>query len=197
MTDTLFPQPSVDGLVIMPGFITEQVESGVVALLQQHAPDRSLQRSTWHFGRRYDYADSLVTRKIDVPPIPDILKTLGNELVRHDAFSEAPTQVICNEYLANMTRKDGIAPHRDRTDCFGPVVATVSLLESWVMRFTRSPDESVEVVLPRLSVAILTGPARFEWLHGIQPRQYDRIAGVRVRRNRRLSATFRTITNGF
>jgi alkylated DNA repair dioxygenase AlkB len=73
----------------------------------------------------------------------------------------------------------------------------VSLLESWVMRFTRSPDESVDVVLPRLSVAILTGPARFEWLHGIQPRQYDRIAGVRVRRNRRLSATFRTITNGF
>jgi len=197
MTDTLFPQPSVDGLVVVPGFITEQVESAVVALLQQHAPDRSLQRSTWHFGRRYDYADSLVTQAIDVPPIPDILKTIGNELVSHDAFNEPPTQVICNEYLANTLRKDGIASHRDRTDCFGPVVATVSLLESWVMRFTRSPDERVDVVLPRLSVAILTGPARYEWSHGIQPRQYDRVGGVRVRRNRRLSATFRTITEGF
>jgi len=197
MTTSLFPQPGVDGLRILPNFITDETESAIVEFLQRCEPDRSLQRATWHFGRRYDYSDSLVTRSVDVPAIPDILRTLGESMVQRGAFTEVPTQVIVNEYVANATRKDGIASHRDRADCFGPVVATISLLESWMMRFTHGPDEAVDVVLPRLSCAILSGPARYEWQHAIQPRQYDRVGGVRVRRNRRVSVTFRTIVEGF
>lgn len=195
--DQLFPQPGVEGLHLLTNFISEQQEQSILATLKRFEPDESLKRVTWHFGRRYDYSDSLVVRKADVPAIPDELKELGRKLVEVGPFVEDPSQVIVNEYIANTTRKDGIAAHRDRADCFGPVVATISLLESWVMRFTHGSGETVDLVLPRLSCAILAGPARYDWQHGIQPRQYDRVGGVRVRRNRRVSVTFRTIVEGF
>ena len=195
--ETLFPQPGVEGLQLLTDFVSEQQEQSILATLERFERDDSLKRVTWHFGRRYDYSDSLVVRKADVPAIPDEFKELGRKLVEGGSFAEDPSQVIVNQYLASASRKDGIAAHRDRADCFGPVVATISLLESWVMRFTRGSHESVDVVLPRFSCAILSGPARYDWQHGIQPRQYDRVGGVRVRRNRRVSVTFRTIVEGF
>jgi len=195
--EELFPQPGVDGLRVLTNFVSEQQEHAILAALERFEPDESLKRVTWHFGRRYDYSDSLVVRKTDVPAIPDEFTELGRKLVEVGSFAEDPSQVIVNQYLASLSRKDGIAAHRDRADCFGPAVATISLLESWVMRFTRGSHEAVDVVLPRFSCAILSGPARYDWQHGIQPRQYDRVGGTRVRRNRRVSVTFRTIVEGY
>lgn len=45
--------------------------------------------------------------------------------------------------------------------------------------------------LPRRSLLLLTGEARFAWTHGIAYRKTDRVDGVVQRRGTRVSLTFR------
>ena len=188
----LFPQPGLDGLILLPDFIDTDVEGKLIALVDSTEADASLQRRTWHFGSRYDYASSSLSMEPGLP-IPELLDDLGRRLVQQGVFDRVPDQVLVNEYVSIAGNRQGIAPHRDRTDIFGDVVVTVSLLESWTMRFTKSDLEKVDVLLPRYSAVVLSGPARFEWLHEIQPRLHDKVGGVRVRRHRRVSVTFRTL----
>ena len=86
--------------------------------------------------------------------------------------------------------------HADHAD-FGPTVASLSLGADWPMRFrlrsTRPyasgamPGDEV-AVLPRRSVLVLAGPARQQWMHGIDRADTARETPTRV------SATFRTLT---
>ncbi len=100
-------------------------------------------------------------------------------------------QAIINEYLPGQ----GIAPHIDR-DCFGPIVATVSLGSAVNMDFCRDStgDEYVQRLVPR-SLVLLYGDARFKWRHGIAKRHYDMWNGHKTKRHRRVSITFRTIAD--
>lgn len=47
--------------------------------------------------------------------------------------------------------------------------------------------------LPRRSLLIITSAARYEWLHGISPRKFDKVNGHLIRRDRRISFTFRHV----
>ena len=69
-------------------------------------------------------------------------------------FDRPAEQVIVNEYQPGQ----GIAHHADR-GCFGPAVATLSLLDTWPMSFERSGDEPIELWLPPGMLIILTGEA--------------------------------------
>ena len=100
-------------------------------------------------------------------------------------------QAIINEYLPGQ----GIAPHIDR-DCFGPIVATVSLGSAINMDFRcdSTGDEYVQRLVPR-SLVLLHGDARFKWRHGIAKRHSDTWNGQKTKRQRRVSITFRTIAD--
>lgn len=54
---------------------------------------------------------------------------------------------------------------------------------------------AVDVRLPRRSLLVLSGTARRYRTHAIAPRKTDAIDGVRVRRDRRVSITFRTLAH--
>lgn len=49
------------------------------------------------------------------------------------------------------------------------------------------------VLLPRRSLLILRGEARYFWSHAIAPRKLDQIDGQVVARDRRISLTFRQV----
>ena len=122
--------------------------------------------------------------------------------------------MIVNEYVPGQ----GINPHVDRPDVFGDCIVTISLGSDTVMTFERAAaDEqaksnvndpkrvktaadkhSVDVVLKRRSVAVLTGPARYEWTHAIPARKSDggRGAGKRLR-GTRVSLTFRRVVQKY
>mmetsp|Transcript_6189 Transcript_6189/g.8618 ORF Transcript_6189/g.8618 Transcript_6189/m.8618 type:complete len:324 (+) Transcript_6189:248-1219(+) len=53
--------------------------------------------------------------------------------------------------------------------------------------------EKKSIVLPRRSMLVLTGSARYEWSHGIAHRKIDCINGVVVQRKRRVSLTLRKV----
>ena len=156
-----------------------------------------LSRRVMHFGYKYDYTSRRLDDSARIGPLPEWLAQLSN-MVREAASEEARQlldpqqpfeQAIINEYLPGQ----GIAPHIDR-DCFGPVVATVSLGSAVNIDFCcdSTGDEYVQCLAPR-SLVLLHGDARSKWRHGIAKRQSDTLNGQKTKRQRRVSITFRSI----
>lgn len=97
-------------------------------------------------------------------------------------------QVIVNEYLPGQ----GIGAHIDHPAKFEDGIASLSLLSTVTMDFTRSADSKrVRLVLPRRSLVLLVREARYDWKHGISPVKIDPL--TKEPRKRRVSFTFRKL----
>jgi len=93
---------------------------------------------------------------------------------------------LCNlEY--NSDRGSAIDPHFDDFWLWGERLITVNLLSSSVLTFTDN-DCEVLVSLPRRSLIVVHGPARYKWKHSIKR---EHITG------KRLAMTFRELTDEF
>ncbi|MDQ3774229.1 MAG: alpha-ketoglutarate-dependent dioxygenase AlkB [Pseudomonadota bacterium] len=122
--------------------------------------------------------------------LPDWAQAVAGQLVDRCLFPAMPDQVIVNEYEPGQ----GIKDHVDCEPCFTDTVASLSLGSKCVMHFTEKDTRRVVPVLlePR-SLVVLTGPARYEWTHGIPPRKSDEIRADSFRRSRCVSLTFRQV----
>jgi hypothetical protein len=128
----------------------------------------------------------------------------------------AVDQVTLNEYVAGR----GISPHVDTHAGFEDGIVSLSLGADIVMELAPKSEECAgnnaggdtgdadevgvgndnvvadatrHIVLPRRSLLVLRGEARFAWTHGIAARKTDFIDGKVVARGRRVSATFRVV----
>ena len=146
-----------------------------------------LRRRVQHYGYRYDYRRS--ARPAPAAPLPRWAEVMAERL-RTRFAGALPVQCIVNEYRPGQ----GIGMHADHGD-FGPVVASLSLGAAWPMRFRPRrgpyardglPGDEV-AVLPRRSLLVLAGDARYRWMHGIARCDSDGQAMTRV------SATFRGV----
>ena len=187
------------GLEYRPDFLDASQEDGLLAHIDDSEWLTDLSRRVMHFGYKYDYTSRRLDETARIGPLPEWLAQLSN-MVREAASEEAKQlldphrpfeQAIINEYLPGQ----GIAPHIDR-DCFGPLVATVSLDSAVNMDFCRDStgDKYQQRLAPR-SLVLLYGDARSKWRHGIAKRQSDTWDGQRTKRQRRVSITFRTIAD--
>ena len=63
------------------------------------------------------------------------------------------------------------------------------------MNFTNKSDKrkKIPVWLAPRSLVILSGEARYDWLHGIAARKWDEWDGHKYERQRRVSLTFRKV----
>ena len=158
------------GLEYHSDFLAASEEEGLLAHIDNSEWLTDLSRRVLHFGYRYDYTNRRLDETARIGPLPEWLTQLSN-MVREAASKEAKQlldpqqpfeQAIINEYLPGQ----GIAPHIDR-DCFGPIVATVSLGSAVNMDFCcdSTGDEYVQRLEPR-SLVLLYGDARFKWRHG-------------------------------
>ena len=84
---------------------------------------------------------------------------------------------LCNlEYCPE--RGSTIAPHMDDSWIWGPRLVTITLLSSTVMTFTNlSASMEIHIPLPKRSLLVVQGAARYEWLHSIKR---EHIVGRRV-----------------
>ena len=185
------------GLEYHSDFLAASEEDGLLAHIDSFEWFTDLSRRVMHFGYKYDYTNRRLDESAYIGPLPEWLAQLSH-MVREAASEELKglldpqqpfEQAIINEYLPGQ----GIAPHIDR-DCFGPVVATVSLGSAVNMDFCCDSTgyEYVQPLAPR-SLVLLHGDARSKWRHGIAKRQSDTLNGQKIKRQRRLSITFRTI----
>ena len=189
-----------EGLVYRDGFLSEERERELLTWIDGEESSAwlgDLARRVQHYGYKYDYGYRGIDTSAHLGPLPPWLETLGRDVVSSAADLCHPIetfdQAIVNEYLPGQ----GIAPHIDR-DCFGPVVATVSLNSDVVMGFVGPQGERYSHTLQRRSLVLLTGAAREDWRHGIAKRKNDRdpVSGQVIPRERRVSITFRTVLQG-
>ena len=187
------------GLEYRPDLLDASQEDGLLARIDDSEWLTDLSRRVMHVGYKYDYTSRGLDETARIGPLPEWLARLSN-MVREAASTEAKQlldpdrpfeQAIINEYLPGQ----GIAPHIDR-DCFGPLVATVSLCSAVNMDFSfdSTGDKHVQPLLPR-SLVLLYGDARSKWRHGIAKRRSDTWNGQRTKRDRRVSITFRTVAD--
>ena len=185
---TLFESEMPPGLIYVPNWLNALEHDRVLNHIDSSKFETTLSRRVQHYGARYNYDSSSVEAIGTAPAVPHEFHFLCEKLVAEGYFQRLPEQIIVNEYVGSQ----GIASHVDRTS-FGSAIATVSLIESWTMKF-RSPNAVVvEVPLEKCSLAVMTGPVRYEWTHEIAKKKNENVAGMRIPRIRRVSLTFRTI----
>ena len=191
--------PTPRGLEYHPDLLAASEEARLLAHIDHSEWLTDLSRRVMHFGYKYDYTSRRLDETARIGPLPEWLAQLSR-MVRDAASEEAKQsldphrpfeQAIINEYLPGQ----GIAPHIDR-DCFGPIVATVSLGSAVNMDFCcdSTGDEYVQRLEP-CSLVLLYGDARLKWRHGIAKRRSDTWNGYRTKRQRRVSITFRTVAD--
>lgn len=178
--------PTIHGLLFIEDYITASEEKDLIAEIDAGVWLEVLKRRVQHFGWKYDYKARQVKPEMYLGPLPVWATKLADRLTRDNLVPHRPDQVIVNEY----TGKQGITKHVDCKPCFEDGIAMISLLESWEMIFSQGRDSREIVLLPRRSVAVLTGEARYLWTHEI-PKRMVEPGGLR--RQRRISITLRKV----
>jgi len=131
----------------------------------------------------------------------------------HNTLHHPLTQLTVNEYHPGQ----GIASHIDTKNCFGPMIFILNLGSGITMRLQNREDTATSPApfphpttttttteaylsntgikkflwLPRRSLLLLRGAARYDWSHGIAARLSDKVNGTLIPRERRVSLTFR------
>lgn len=187
MTGLLFKieeetMPDISGLTYIPDFIARVEESTLIAEIDEQPWLNDLKRRVQHYGYKYDYTARAVTDDAYLGALPDWIEPVAQNL----PFK--PDQAIVNEYLPGQ----GISAHVDCVPCFDGTIASLSLGSGAVMQFTNG-DRKEEIYLEPRSLVTLSGPARYDWTHGIPARKSDMINGFKTQRGRRISLTFRTV----
>jgi alkylated DNA repair dioxygenase AlkB len=178
-----------DDFVIVPDFLSKAEEHELLLKIDAAPWNLDMKRRVQQYGYRYDYKARAVSDRDRIEDLPDWAFEISQRLIECNYFDTIPDQVIINEYEPGQ----GISPHTDRTSCFGPTVASLSLGSDIVMDFIDDGGKSGAVMLPRCSMLVLRGSSRARWRHGIAQRRRDIINAETFTRKRRVSLTFRVV----
>jgi alkylated DNA repair dioxygenase AlkB len=180
----------VEGLVYVPGLLSAEAQGQLLREIDSQPWITELRRRVQHYGYRYDYRSRSVDHSMRIGELPVWALTVAALLQGHGLLSRPPDQVIVNEYEPGQ----GISNHIDCEPCFDSNIVSVSLGSACVMNFTRRSDgETVPVLLEAGSAVVLTGEARYGWMHGIPARKKDTFGGRIFARSRRVSLTYRKV----
>lgn len=197
---TAVRQLDIPGLTYVPNFLTEAEEEDIVAEIDRNEWIEDLKRRVQHYGWRYDYKARRVDSSMDLGSFPGWAERIARRLVQRNLVSQLPDQLIVNEYR----RDQGIARHVDAKSSFADGIAMISLLESWEMVFRNQGGRGKRKEILRLerrSATIMAKEARYQWSHEIPKRKTEPAVSSpgnekkrgRVKRERRLSLTFRKV----
>lgn len=172
-------------------FLSPEEEAALLAAIDTEPWMDDLRRRVQHYGYRYDYSAKWLSDSDRIGDLPEWSLKIADRLIAEGLFNERPDQLIVNEYEPGQ----GIAPHIDK-NCFGPVVAAVSLGSDCMMKIYpphTDDKEAHDFVVLRRSMMAYRGIGRHKYRHAIPPRKADMQDGVKIPRGRRISLTFRTV----
>lgn len=188
--------PEMKGLAIVEDFISEEEHDALLDWLERRRwriEGLRLGAAAQSFGWVYEPGSREIRRKRLEPGLPEPLGTLANRMTNDKSpwFETAPNQATAHAYRRTMLP---ILPMHTDHNALGPKLASLSLVEQWRMVFIhyRRAKKRINVQLPIRSLVIQSGPARYEWKHGITSIP-DGPAGVGPNDRRRVSVTFRRV----
>src|SRR5947209_5139569 len=116
-------QRNISGLHYQRGYLSAEEQRELLALVEGQTWLTDLKRRVQQYGYRYDYTHRQAGSSSYLGPLPAWLAALALRLRQEGHCSQAPDQVIVNEYLPGQ----GIASHVDCISCFGDTVLSLSL----------------------------------------------------------------------
>lgn len=181
---------SLTGLTYVHDFISDDDAANLLSDIDGQPWLTDLKRRTQHYGYKYDYTKKSVDSSLFLGALPEWIQKVANRLVETKHFPVIPDQVIVNEYLPGQ----GISRHIDCVPCFGDVIASLSLNSTCMMEFEQlQTARKAKIMLAPQSLLVLTGAARYDWMHSISARKEDEFNSETFKRQRRVSLTFRTM----
>ncbi|KAI9476234.1 MAG: hypothetical protein EXX96DRAFT_576315 [Benjaminiella poitrasii] len=189
----------IPGLYLVLDAVTEQEEDDLLEATNKGTwsglgigPNPELKRRTQQYGHLFSYRYRKVMEEYG--PLPEFVGFFIDRIIENKWMPNKPNHLLINEYNPGQ----GIMPHVDAPTLFGSAILSLSLLSDCIMKFTSTinDDESVDVVLPRRSLAILSGDARYKYKHGISKELIEKSTSeeIVIHRKTRISFTFREIT---
>ncbi len=175
-----------DGLFLRLDVITPEKEQEIITWLDTQPWSTELSRRTQHYGYGYNYKNK---KLIPGPKMSGVILEFAHALQSGGIIT--PEQCIVNEYY----RKQGISPHTDNL-LFADTVVGLSIGADAVMHFSKN-NEKFDCFLPRRSLMMMTGAARYDWKHSISDNvtYIDNLGQkcIKPENYRRFSLTYRTI----
>lgn len=181
----------VNGLLYIPQYISELHHEKLIKTIDVQPWRTELSRRTQHYGYVYDYRAKNVDLSMHLGELPIWLQDIATRLYNDGLIPNIPDQAIINEYQPGQ----GIADHIDCTPCFGDVIISLSLAAPVVMDL-KHYKQAISILLEPRSLLVLRDEARYKWTHGIARRKQDIVNNVSLKRQRRLSITFRKMIIG-
>ncbi|RZF38312.1 hypothetical protein LSTR_LSTR016255 [Laodelphax striatellus] len=199
-----------NGLSVLENFITEDEERDLLNSISFHNTTHSgnpallKHRRVKHYGYEFQYSNNNVNINEKLPEsVPKACDILGEKLKKHGWTNPRwpPDQLTVNEYQPGQEIfvNPGIPAHIDTHSAFESPIMSLSLLSDCVMEFRHADGSHFPLHLPRRSMLIMDGEARYDWTHAIKPRKMDIIYGsgpMVIERGRRISFTFRWLRAG-
>jgi alkylated DNA repair dioxygenase AlkB len=184
---------SIYGLELYFDFISPEEEKQLLKNIDNNLWLSDLSRRVQHYGYKYDYRARKIDNSYYLGELPNWLKNLALKLYNNNLIEFIPDQAIINEYEPGQ----GIASHIDCEPCFGDTIISLSLGSPCVMHFTREVNSSdkIPILLEPRSLVIMKNESRYNWYHGIPARKSDKFNDSVIKRQRRVSITFRKVIN--
>lgn len=181
----------IGGIHVVKDFISQDEEGQLVTLIDSRQPWVPSQE-----GRaKQDYGPkiSFLKRKVSVGNFggfPDFAVSLFNRMQETSPSilgDFVPVEFCILEYTPE--RGSYIRPHFDDKWIWGDRLITVNLLSETVLRLTREfniPPFEIAIRMPARSLLVISGEARYDWLHSIN--RYDI-------KSRRIAMTWREFSD--
>lgn len=182
----------VNGLLVQFDFINSSEEKLLIDFIDSSPWLNDLKRRVQHYGYKYDYKARRIDNSFYLGNLPNWMLFLIQRLNEQNIINFIPDQAIINEY----TEGQGIAPHIDCEPCFGDTIISISINGPCVMTFQEHITGNAEkklLLIPPRTLIVMKGDSRYKWYHGIPARKFDEFNGKKLKRNRRISITFRKV----
>ena len=182
---------AINGLQLYPNFITEKEERKLIKYIDMAPWLTELKRRVQHYGYKYDYRARKIDNTSYLGELPDWSKFISQRMIERNIIDFKPDQGIINEYEAGQ----GISSHIDCEPCFGDTIISLSLGSSCVINFEEQLNSKNKIgifVEPR-TLVVMKEESRYNWLHSIPPRKSDRFNNELLKRERRISITYRKV----
>lgn len=188
---SLFDPGPIPGLIYRPDYITPAEEQVLIYHIDRRPWSMNLLRRQQWYGWAYNDSPLGLDEDYLSPPMPDWLKSFAQRLAADGYLDGVADRALINEYHPGQ----GIGAHKDRDAERIRAVAIISLGSSLTMEFTRAGFATRCHYLEQRSLVVMRGEVREQWLHGIVGRKTDKVGGLVIPRQRRLSLTFRYVSS--
>ncbi|CAO2636254.1 Alkylated DNA repair protein alkB homolog 8 [Lemmus lemmus] len=164
------------GLLVVEEIISSEDEKMLLESVNW-TEDTGIQKSlkhrrVKHFGYEFHYENNTVDKDKPLPGgLPDICNSILEKWLKEGYIKHKPDQLTINQYEPGH----GIPAHIDTHSAFEDEIISLSLGSEIVMDFKHPEGVTVQVMLPRRSLLVMTGESRYLWTHGITPRKFDTV----------------------